>query len=45
MRVAWWCSSQAAEVHNNPEGMSRLAGCFYNGLGVTKAGAYTRRFF
>ena len=37
MTVAAWCYRQAAEVHNSPVGMTKLApGCYIAGAGVTE---------
>jgi TPR repeat protein len=34
MKVSWFCYREAAEVHKHPEGMDRLAGCYFVGDGV-----------
>jgi TPR repeat protein len=36
MKVAWWCVREAAEVHNNRDGMRKLALCYHTGQGVTE---------
>ena len=34
LKIAWFCYREAAEVHNNLQGMNMLAGCLLNGRGV-----------
>jgi len=36
LKVATWCSREAAGVHPNPAGMGKFAKCLYHGQGVTK---------
>jgi hypothetical protein len=41
LKVTWWCYREAAEVHLLPEGVGKIAVCYYKG----EAGAHTRSLF
>jgi TPR repeat protein len=45
LKVAWWCYREAAEVHQHPGGMHKLAYCYYGGRGVTEDPAQAVAWF
>jgi len=45
LKVAWFCYREAAEVHQHPAGMGKLAECHLNGRGVAEDPAQAAVWF